>query len=360
MKTINKMELTTRLLLVFFAAVFLLSVCHFFVYGQLLSNMEREEDTSNAERMNTAAVKLNIAFQDVRESHREMLARDCYKYMGSLSEPYTLAQMHRASADTVGDCAYIGGYLVMFSGTDHVVNDMGCDSAERYFERYYKSDDYSLELWKSGFWDSFSTMYYPAAEFTGYTWRDNSRSQTLMPLMLKAYWDNSMVTVLFLDVDKIFEQEDAYLREGMYLFSEGGTLLCTSDEIPLITAIPQEDNITLETGESCKVVHQTAENGMIYVKLLPQTDSAGLLQTSVIFCIVAAGVSLIAVVILFLPTVKRTLQPVNNMLNLLHQHGQLQNPNDLHGAHDELENIITSILCVAHWLLIFLFMLTTK
>lgn len=343
MKAINKMELTTRLLLVFFAAVFLLSLCHFFVYGQLLSTMEKEEYAINSERMNTAAVKLDVIFRDIKDDYTEMLGYNCYKYLGAnIPDAATLSEMHKASNATLRSNPYIVGYLIMFNSTDDIVNDMGCNSLERYFSAHYRNSAYSLELWKSGFWDSFSTMYYPAAEFSQSTASGDYRQRSLMPLMLKSYWDNNMVTVLLLDPEAILDQEDAYLQEGMYLFSAGGTLLYTSDKTPLITGIPEEISITLDSGLHYNVVSQTGANGMVYVKLLPQTSATGLLQTSFIFCIAAAAISLVAVVILYLPTLKRTLQPVNNMLNLLQQHGQLQNPNDLHRAHDELENIIKS------------------
>ena len=343
MKTINKMELNTRILFVFFAAILLLSVCHFFVYGQLLSNLEKEEEAVNAERMNTAAVKLDVAFRDIKDSYMEMLSATPYKYQGSSApEPYERAEMIQASKDTVGSCRYIHGYLIQFASTSRVLNEQGCDSIERYFETYYKNDTYSIDVWKSGFESEFSTTFLPAAEFTLQNWNEAAKARTLIPLMLKSYWENDMVVVLFLDVELIFHQDDAYLREGMYLFAEDGALLCTSDNAPRITGLPQEDSVTLETGEICKIVRSTSDNGMTYVKILPTVGSEGLLHTSFILCIVAATVSVVAVMILLLPTVKRTLQPVNKMLNLLHQHGQLQNPNDLHSAHNELENIIRS------------------
>lgn len=341
MKAVKKLELGTRLLLVFFAAVFLLSVCHFFVYAKLLSNLEKEEKTINAERMNTAAVKLDFVFADIKNSYIQMLGKPCFKYLGSgVPEPYTLVEMHQEAAGTLGSCQYIAGYLVMFNSTDSVVNDMGCNSAQRYFDRYYKNDAYSLDLWQSGFLDSFFSMYYPAEEFTLQNSIGDTYDKTLMPLMLKSYWDNNIVTILLLQVDNIFVQDDAYLQEGLYVFSEEGTLLCTSDAQRQLTHLPEGDTVTLEDGTKCAVVSQVGENGMIYVKILPQTGNIGLLQTSFIFCLAVAVVSLCAVGVLLLSTIRWTLRPVNSMLSLLHQHGQLQNPNDLHGANTELEQIL--------------------
>ena len=55
MKKLKKLNLNVQLIAVFFAAVLLLSLGHFFLYSQLFRTLGQEEEIISAERMETAS-----------------------------------------------------------------------------------------------------------------------------------------------------------------------------------------------------------------------------------------------------------------------------------------------------------------
>ena len=128
----------------------------------------------------------------------------------------------------------------------------------------------------------------------------------------------------------------------MYIFSPEGTLLYTNDAKAHITALPNRSTVTGADGENYAVYTQLGRDNLVYIKLLPDSQAANLLENSAIFSIAALVLALTITIILVLPAVRSTFHPVDSMLQLLQQHSELENVGDLHGAHEELQQILRS------------------
>lgn len=341
MKRLKRLKLNTRLLVVFFTAVLLMSLGHFFVYSHLLRTMVREENIINAERMNSIQLRLDAALGQVEHVHNELLLDKIFRYTtDGAPDSYTQLEMYLTGTQYLNGIDAISGWAIYLKDCDAVVSNNGCLNRKSY-ENMRRNDLYSAETWLDGFSQKHYRRYFPATEFT--FWGNGTQvTRTLLPLVTRSNLNENIMTVLYLDIGAICEGGDEYLEEGLYLFSGSGQLLYSADEAPVLDTLPGERSQIALDGETYAVQQRSGQTGLTYVKLLPEGKTAGILRYNFLLCL---GVALIATAItaVLVPTsVNRMMDPVDKMLGMLRQHSTPKDNHTVSGACEELEQILRS------------------
>lgn len=339
----KKLKPNTRILLVFFVAILFIAAVQVYVYGRLFATMGNEERTINEERMNSAAIKLDVALDAVFGGYMDMLGSEQFSAFNGVQPTQSeLLQLYREAESGLGSTGYVRHWAVFLTGCDEILTASGIMSVQDYVNHFCVSPGYDTAFWADLSGESLVRQYYPAADFQIMGSTAGHDTERLVPVVMKPYLNNDIMTVILLDMQALLSQDDPYLDSGMYIFSPQGELLHTNDGAAHITAVPAGQSIAGSDGEEYAVYSQTGRDGMVYVKLLPESQAVEVLQSSAMFSILALAAAVTVATVLMLPAVRRTLHPVNSMMELLQKHSELENTNDLHGAHNELEQILKS------------------
>ena len=339
MKAVKIPKLNTRLLAVFFLAVFVLAMAEFFVFSRLLRSMEQEERIINRERLNNAQTKLDMEFEEIRTAYTQVVLEKTFSYwVGDAPSAYQQYEMRTKGAELFDNNTNINGWAILLKDTDWVASCGGIlsDSA---FDGIRKSDIYNMAYWRQAFATSTGARYYPQAQFWCIGEGTKVGNHNLVPLTMKSPYNNVCMVVLLLDMEAICKQSDTYLQEGTYLFWNG-ELIYTTDQTPVVTSVPGEDTLTDEERVRHVVYTGTLENGMTLVKLQPELEAASVLRSNFLVCSIIAVAALAVTVVLIPASIKRVMEPVNRMYGLIHQHAEAKDPGFRFDACQELEVIL--------------------
>ena len=337
----KRIKPNTRILIVFFAAILFIAAVQVGVYTRLFNVMDAEEQAVNEERMNSASIRLDYAFSGVRNGYMDMIRSTPFlAFSGRTTTETELMELSKSASADLGSAEGVRHWAVFLEGTDQALTSFGVMDGKDYGEVFCRNDTFTTDFWLQLWDEDFVRRYFPQSEFQIYNSTGEYTAQRLMPVVMRPYYDSKVLAVVFLDMTQAVDQADPYLAEGVYLFDAGGTLLYTNDDAPRITALPDTDSMEGSDGQTYSVYSHAGMDGITYVKLLAQSQSADVLLKNMIFSFGSLVVALVVATVLMLPAVRRTFHPVNSMLELLQQHSQLENVGDLHGAHEELQQIL--------------------
>lgn len=339
MKAVKTPKLNTRLLAVFFLAVFVLAVTEIFMLSYLLRSVEQEEKTINLERLNNAQTKLDMEFEEIRNAYTKVvLEKDFTYWIGETPSDYQQYEMRLKAAELFDNNTGINGWAILLKDTDWVISSGGVlsDSA---FDGIRKSNAYNMPYWRSVFESTVGARYYPESKFQCIGEGAKVGQQDLVPLTMKSYFNDMCMLVILLDMDALCAKSDTYLQEDTYLFWDGA-LIYTTDEKPIITGVPQEETLTDGEGENYVVYSGEMENGMTVVKLQPELEATSVMRSNFLVCIVIAASALVVTAVLIPMSIKRVMDPVNRMYGLIHQHSEAKDPGFRFDACQELEVIL--------------------
>lgn len=338
----QKPKLITRLYALVFAAVFLISLVNVLLFSQLLNTLEEEARALNNERVNSTAIKLDAILSEVQSYYVSVMQENVFlTYTGTEPSAYTQHQMFSAARNTFSMCEYIHSWTIFLQDSSLVISSNAVHDSDYYFRQLCKSESYTQEFWQEQFALRFTRLFYPEA---AYFIVDSNRSvkvnaADLVPVAMKSYWKQNTMTVLLLDMDAICREIGAYFQEGFCLFSGDGTLIYSSDDMPLINAIPDAGKFESEDGGVSVFRADIVESGLQCIKLIPESQAMDLVRNSKNLFIVVTVLSLIVSSGFILLSVRRTLHPVSSMLNLLQQHTSLENSGDIQEAHNVLQQV---------------------
>ena len=342
MKKFKQMELNTKLLLVFFTSVFLLSLAHFFVYTHLFNTMEQEEAIIAQQQTASAKVRLDAAFAEVQQVYQKAINEDALYFWSDLPmTAYQQTEICNVAGKIYNSGKEIYQWVIIPKQEGQLISKNGVMDWERYFCNLCASDSYPPEFWEALMAQRFSRILLPEAEYICVTNGGVAETRRLTPLVIRSYFTYSYTTVLFLDMDLLCPQEDDYLGQNLYLFSQEGELIYTTDAEPLITAVPQEDRFTDTFGTKFTVQRWVSENNIQCVKLVKTDRSTDIVRRSFTVCLAVAMGALVFIALLVPHSVKTVLSPVNRMLEILRQHSETYQGN-IHNACEELEQILLS------------------
>lgn len=339
MKRFRQPKLNIRILAVFFVGIFVLAMAELFVFSHLLGTMRQEEALLNEERMNNAQMKVESALTEVSDARGQMLAEPLF-YAWSIKEMslYRLGEMVNVTENLFGSIDCISSYCVFLKGTEYAISSYGVCTRDQY-HRLCGSDVYPTEYWESVYENDFGVYYYPQAAFHC---SDSAKMEEkiLIPLSMESQFNDRFMVLLFLDAQMLFRDSDSFLSDGTYVFFED-TLVYTTDAEPVIDRVCQSDNLTNDNGEQYTVQSRTLErNRITLVKLQPEREATAFLRRNFVWCGVVAVGALVISTILILFSVRRMMEPVNKIFELILQHSEAKDPGFRFDARKELEVIL--------------------
>jgi len=336
----RKAKLTARISALFSIALFLLALMDFGMHTRLLRVLEKETNILNEERIGTTAIKLDAILSEAQSDYYALMRMTEFSsYDGLMPSAYAQHQMHFNAKELFQNNPYIVSWAVVLRDNGICIDHSGVHTDTQYLTKICFSEDYTLDAWNSVFEKRFFTAFLPQSRFQirSVNNTSNIRNTHLLPLVMKSYWKDNMVTLIFLDMDAICDEVGLYLEEGSFLFSEDGVLLFSSDsELPLMQ-IPTEDRIDTEKGSYFVYKAQCADTGIQYVKLITESQAMALVRSSRALYLLVTLLALSAAVILMAISLRRTLHPINSMLKLLQEHS---NYDDIRQAHTVLQQML--------------------
>lgn len=340
---IRSPKLLTRLFALFFVAVSLVSLTNLFVFSRMLNALEAEANALNDERLNSAMLKLDGILTEVQNCYSSMIQKEVFQsYAGMEPSPYAFYRMHMEASAIFDSCPYIQTWAVLLQGTEVSVNYIGVNSDTLFFTQYCSNDALDPHFWREQFDARFSRMYFPASEYsvTNRSGLAAPFSTQLLPVAMKSYWKNNIMVIMFLDLETIVGEIGPYMAEGTYLFSENNELLYSTDPVMRIHSVPAEDRLRERSGAVSVYKAAGAKSELQYVKLIPESQAAEIVRSSQRLFLVVTLLSLSAASVLMLLSVRRTLHPINSMLDLLRQHTGMEDADDIREAHSALEGLL--------------------
>lgn len=330
MKRIRKLKLNTQILAVFFGAVLLLSLGNFFVYGWLLNKLQQEQQVVNQERLHTVQVRTNEAFTGFNNACNRLFQNQTYRQISAGEiEPYTQMEMYNTASSALASNKYLEGYTIFVRGSDYVITNYGTYTQEEY-SGMRKGPDDTPERWNVCFSEQFFSQPYPAKVYTYRERNGQLTEKTLLPFVRKSQWNEDVIVVLYIDIGEICQQGEQVIWEGTYLFDQNGDFLYTTDGTPLV-------NTVKEISQEEYSFYTDIDDNLYFAKVIPQSQAAGVLQSSFVVCLVVALGALVLIAILVPASVRKLIDPVEKMLGIL----QAQKPDDLaSNAVEQLEDII--------------------
>ena len=340
MKRLRKLNLNLQLIAVFFSAVLILSLGHFLLYTHLFNSMQAEESAISAERDENVRAKLDSIYTQGENAALEIITSWSFQALAGVdADQAELTTMQNDAQQILDDKPHIYHWFIMTEGSDQLITGHGVCHPDTYFGGISCNDTYTKAFWNDRFANHPGKFYYPAETFRHRGNNGKYEDVVLMPMSFQSYYDRQLMVVLLLDVKSIC-QEDTYLEEGAYFFSETGDLLYTTDETPLMTTLPEGD--TLKQGsQTYRIARYDMLGGPVCVKLRGESDTTSMLRNNYILCLVVLLTALAAVALTVPRIIKRLLTPVDKMVDLVRQHAAPEET-DLHGVSRELEQIIKS------------------
>lgn len=331
-------NLNAQLIAVFFAAVLLLSLGHFFLYARLFRTLGTEEEIISAERMDNVQMKLASVFDQGEKAALEILTSPGFQALAGVKVVGNdLLELEQQAEEIMEEVNHAARWFVMMEGSSELITTNGCCDPETFFNGLCVSPGYDWQFWQDRFHDAPGMHYYTAADFSCRGKVGKYENMNLMPMSYQSYYDRELMVVLMLDIGSIC-REDTYLQSGAYFFSQEGELLYTTDETPLVTQMPETEKLTLDSGEYTVKRHDVG--GPVCVKLQKSSAASNLLRNNFILCLAVAVAALVAIAVLVPTIIKTLLTPVDKMVDLVRQHGAPKDHTDLHGISRELEQII--------------------
>lgn len=331
MQKLKKLKLNTQILAVFFGAVLLLSLGNFFVYGWLLNKLQQEQQVVNQERLRTVQVRVQESFADLSGICNRLFQNEKYKNISAeQANAYTLVEMHNTAHSALTG-AHLEGYTIYIKDSDYVITNYGAYSLAEY-SGLRESADYTPEGWRDCFEQQFFSRVYPAGTYSYRGLNGQLVEKRLMPVVRKSQWNEDVFVVLYLNIDAVCKQGEEILWQGVYLFSDDGEFLYTTDATPGVIHINQVDKEKYS-------IYMDIDDSLYFAKAISQTQAENVLQSGFIVCLVVAVGALILIAVLVPASVRRLIDPVDKMLVILQSQKQDDTATN---AVEQLEDIIRS------------------
>lgn len=319
MKKWHNLSLNLKLLACFFLAIFSLSAFHLFSYMRLLDTMTHEAEASANERMTSAITRLDESLSHIRSSYFSLSYTPSFRTASHSSTPseYEMVDLYGKAELYLGSSEYVSAFAIFFRGSDQVVTSSGNYPDTEFFSRYWVSDEYDAEFWRGEKRAVFAQRYYPAARFTRNSPLPDKTGRELLPVAFKPYWNRNIMVLLFLDIGSLCAQADPYLTEDFYLFSADGSMLYSSQEDPVLTALPERPEALFESPEGGYTAQQPSSHGnFTYLKQLPKSAVVGQITNSLYLSLFTVVASLILGIVIAVVSLWRVLHPVRDILQL--------------------------------------------
>ncbi len=317
----KKLSFNVKLLSVFAMTVALLSAVHLVTYLHLLGKMREEIIVTNTHHLSSAASHLDHALSGIDSCYQSMRNTNIYRQLSRSGSPdgYDFTEFSLKMSEALQTVQDISGWVVFFKNSPGSISSGGYYLADDFTRLRYVADGFDSEFWRSQILEPFSRRFYPETKFTLLSPSGMQYTRELMPTAFKSYWNSNLISVLFLDIRSLCEQADSYLSEGFSIFGSDGTLLYSSDAVPMITSLEQADSLPNDFRGHLFRCPSSSE-GLTYLKYLPESTATEQLQRNVRFSVYLSLGALVLILFAALTSLRHLLVPVNKLFRLVQQH----------------------------------------
>ena len=345
MKRMGGAKLNTRLLSVFFVAIFLICLVSSLVFFQLLDTLETEARAVNTEQFSSAVSRLDMELNKIISVYSTLVRQPLFENFDDPSpSTSTLLQMKSEAMRVLTGISNTRDWALFLARSGKVLNDGGMFSLEEYAQAMPWGPDYTAAFWGDALEQRFSKILFPATDaFTANNGNGVLHYPQTLPIGLKSYWKNNLMVVFFLDIEALLAAAGCDWDTGFYLFDQQGRLLYSAEEEPWLRTLPK-DRILSGNGEDYEVLTAAIEDkGLQLVRLVPESEATGLVKTSLSFFLTAMLLSLAVTSVFAFLSVRAAIHPVNDMLALLAEHSGGQNSGDIQAARNVLHQVLKNL-----------------
>lgn len=341
MRRFFNMNFDTKVLAVFFAALFLLSVAHFFVYPRIWSAAEQDALRSNTEHLDSAVRGANATLDSLWGSFSKLIINKGTLYNAGPGDPdaYTASVYLECIKKSLLGYEFVDSWTLFFRDGNHVVSNTGSYSGEWYLKNRCYNEEYSMDTWKTLLGGTFSRFFCSEQEYRCIGGTNQQEYKRLMPIVFKSFWSDKVMLVMFFDMHSFCKNADPYLVEDLYIFSDAGEMLYASDLKLQLTGMPDGGRIKTENGMFYAIQSTDAKNNLVFVKLIPQERINSVQQRNLLRYLLLEALILVLVVAIIMGLSKKLLKPVNGILRLLGAN-EAQQRNSLQQAYEQLKTIL--------------------
>ncbi len=241
-----------------------------------METLEDEITKNVGERLNRVVVSFNnyfnqmkmSLFQDIYDKLPRLLIKENLTAYDCL-EIYDQIQVFRYRNEFLRDV------VVLINSFNYVITSKGTFEKNLFFTDFNYNPYYTQDFWMQEMEKTFSFNFYPVAEFIEFSIGGGSKTELLMPIVIKKSGHSNYVVVLLVDLKKMLQSVDPNFTENFFILKEDKLLLYPSNpdiDMSSINNINIEKNSKKEfiiTNEGYLYFRFISENGLIYVSLYP-------------------------------------------------------------------------------------------
>ncbi len=286
--------------------------------------MEQEITKNVSERFDNTVKEFEQCFNDVKS---KMLLDFYIEYSKDLEAPknhyYVDSLMIREMSKYSLMYPYLKDFIVYIKEFDYVITRNSTFEKEAFFDRFYKSKYYTDDFWKDEIKKEFMYKIYPEKEFLIGNWPNQSKSQCLIPVVLKHLTNSDFVLIALIDMKSFLYDLDAKFMKDFFIYDANGT------RVYPVEASPEEpdwfeirENVLKNSGYS-KIdngylfSYNSNQNFLIYCKYYPDTVIRNQInETNKIMTLIILTAMLISI-LLSVYIVKKFNNPVKQMYQLI-------------------------------------------
>lgn len=337
--------LNTKLLAVFFVAIFLISLVSSFVFFRLLDTLKREARVVNSEQFSSAVSRLDSELNKLIGIYSALYRQQPFdSFENPAPNLSDVIQMNTEAMRLLAGVPHTRSWAVFLTDSEKVLNQNNIFELEEYVHSMPWGPEYTAEFWQNAMQQRFSKQLFPKTEpFFLSRGNDNIYYPETIPFAMKPYWKNNLMVVMFLDIEALRTATGCDWEVGFYLFDQQGRLLYSAEEDPWIREIPQ-DPVFAREGEKYEVLTASIEEvGLRLVRLVPESEGTGVVKNSLTFFLSAMILSLAVASVFAFLSVRAAINPLNDMLALLTEHSGLPNSGDIRAAQDVLRQVLINL-----------------
>ena len=222
MKKRKGSKLNTKLLAVFFVAIFLISLVSSFVFFRLLDTLKREARVVNSEQFSSAVGRLDTELSKLIGIYSALYRQQPFDSFENPDPNLSdVIQMNTEAMRLLAGVPHTRSWAVFLTDSGYVLNQKNIFELEEYAHSMPWGPEYTAEFWQNAMQQRFSKQLFPKTEpFLLSRGNDNIYYPETIPFAMKPYWKNNLMVVMFLDIEALRTATGCDWEVGFYLFDQ--------------------------------------------------------------------------------------------------------------------------------------------
>lgn len=316
----------SKLIASFILIIIVISSFHLITNQIYKRNMENEITKNVSERFGNVVKEYELCFSDVKNK----LLMDFYiEYSNVLKAPkghdYANTQMFKKMSKYLLTYPYMKDFIVYIKDFDYVITLNGTLEREAFFDRFYESAFYTEYFWQNEMKKNFMYKVYPLKEFILNDMLNQSKSQKLMPIVLKHFTETDFILIVLFDINQFSNGLDADFINDFFIYDESAirvypeaVSLDKRDELFISEVIHDNDLSGYHKVENGYLfTYKSPQNSLTYCKYYPDTVIRNQInETNKIMTVIIFTAMLISILLSFY-IVKKFNNPVKHIYQLI-------------------------------------------